>query len=184
MSEQNEDEHVKNKAKVEALLFATNGLTVDEIVKRTGIHKREVRKILEELELEYLDASKGVHVVNEGDVWKMSVKPEHTPNVKDLLPPEMPKGLLKTLAVIAANKPIKQSTVVKIRGNKAYGHIKKLEKMGFITSEKKGLTQILDLTEKFFEYFKVVESELNNKIGQEVKQKIKEIDEEPEDTKI
>ncbi|MCD6575945.1 MAG: SMC-Scp complex subunit ScpB [Nanoarchaeota archaeon] len=166
MSEQ--DEHAKNKAKVEALLFATNGLTVDEIVKRTGINKREVRKILDELELEYLDESKGVQVVNEGEIWKMSVKPEHTPNVKDLLPPEMPKSLIKTLAVIAANKPIKQSTVVKVRGNKAYDHIKRLEKMGFIITEKHGTTQLIDLTEKFFEYFQVVESELKEKVKQHV----------------
>jgi segregation and condensation protein B len=174
MSEQNE--YAKHKAKVEALLFATNGMTVDEIAKRTGINKREVRKILEELELEYLDESKGVHVVREGDYWKMSVKPEHTPNVKDLLPPEMPKALLETLAVIAANKPIKQSTVVRIRGNKAYSHIKKLEKMGFVTTEKKGLTLMIDLTERFFEYFQIVENELSNKIGPELKEKIKEVD--------
>lgn len=166
----------KNKAKVEALLFATNGLTVEEISKRTGLKKKEIEKILEELEMEYLDESKGVHVINEGDVWKMSVKPEHTPNIKDLLPPEIPKGVIKTLAIIAAKKPIKQSTVVKIRGNKAYGHIKKLEKLGFITSEKHGTTQMLDLTEKFFDYFQVVESELKKQIKPEDMEKIESVE--------
>ena len=182
MSEQNEE---KRKAKVEALLFATNGMTIDEISKRTGFRKREVEKILEELEMDYLNESKGVQVINEGEVWKMSVKPEHTPNVKDLLPPEMPKSLIKTLAVIASNKPIKQSTVVKIRGNKAYGQVKKLEKMGFITTEKFGVTQMIDLTEKFFEYFRIVESELKQRIDPDVRKKIKEMDaEEQADTKI
>lgn len=115
--------------------------------------------------MEHLKESKGVHVIKEGDVWKMSVKPEHTPNIKDLLPPEMPKGLIKTLAVIAAKKPVKQSLIIKVRGNKAYAQVKKLEKMGFITMEKKGNTQILDLTEKFFDYFQVVASELKEKIA-------------------
>jgi len=179
MSEKDES---KKKAKIEALLFATNGLTIDEISKRTGFRKREVEKILEELEIEYLNESKGVQVVNEGGLWKMSVKPEHTPNVKDLLPPEMPKSLIKTLAIIASNKPIKQSTIVKIRGNKSYGQIKKLEKMGFITTEKFGTTQMIDLTEKFFKYFQIVESELKQKISPDVKKKIEEI--ENEDTKI
>jgi chromosome segregation and condensation protein ScpB len=36
--------------------------------------------------------------------------------------------------------------------------------MGFITMEKKGNTQILDLTEKFFDYFQVIKSELKEKI--------------------
>jgi len=156
------DSKEKKKAAIEALLFATHGLTVDEISKRTGFPKKEVLCLLEELEMEYLDESKGISIVKDGDIWKMSVKPEHTPNVKDLLPPEMPKALIKTLAVIAANKPIKQSVVVKIRGNKAYDHIRKLEKMGFITREKYGNTQIIDLTQKFFDYFQVVESELRD----------------------
>ncbi len=178
-----DEDYTKHKAKVEALLFATNGLTVEEIMKKTGINKRDVKKILDALELEYLDESKGVQIINEGDIWKMSIKPEHTPDVKDMLPPEMPSGLIKTLAVIAAKKPIKQSTVVKIRGNKAYGHIKKLERMGFVLSEKHGTTQLLDLTEKFFEYFSVVESKFREQISQETKKKVEEIEAE-EDTKI
>lgn len=156
-------DHEKKKAAIEALLFAANGFTADEIAKRTGYEKKEVNKILEELEMEYLQDSKGVHIIKEGDIWKMSVKPEHTPNVRDLLPPEMPTGLIKTLAVIAAKKPVKQSLIIKMRGNKAYGHIKKLEKMGFLTMEKKGTTQILDLTEKFFDYFQVYRTELQEK---------------------
>lgn len=156
-------DYEKKKAAVEALLFAANGFTLDEIAKRTGYEKKEVSKILEELEMEYLTESKGVHIIKEGDIWKMSVKPEHTPNVRDLLPPEMPTALIKTLAVIASKKPVKQSLVIKMRGNKAYGHVKKLEKMGFITMEKKGTTQVLDLTEKFFEYFQVYRTELEEK---------------------
>ena len=114
--------------------------------------------------MEHLHDAKGIHVIKEGDIWKMSIKPEMTPKVKDLLPPEMPKSLSKTLAIIAAKKPIKQSMVVKIRGNKAYVHIKKLIKAGFVTADKKGNTQILDITQKFLNYFQVTEAELKKKI--------------------
>ncbi len=175
-NEKSNADYEKDKATVEALLFATNGLTVGEILKKTKLRKQEVEKILEELEMEYLKESKGVHIIKEGEVWKMSVKPEHTHDIKDILPPEMPKGLIKTLAIIAAKKPIKQSTIIKIRGNKAYGHIKKLEKLGFLTSEKYGTTQMLDLTEKFFSYFSVVESEFKQQVSPEIKKKIDEID--------
>ena len=177
-----DSQHEQLKATVEALLFATNGLTVEEIQKKTKLHKRDIEKVLDELEMDYLNDSKGVHIVKEGDVWKMSVKPEHTHDIKDLLPPEMPKGLIKTLAIVAAKKPIKQSTIIKIRGNKAYGHIKKLERIGFITSEKHGTTQMLDLTEKFFSYFSVEESELKKNVSSELKEKIEEIENAADET--
>jgi len=160
-------EKKRSKAEIEALLFATNGLTLDEISERTGIDKKITEELLEDLELEHEKDERGIHVIQEGKLWKMGIKPEMTPQIKDLLPPELPKGLTKTLAVIAAKKPVRQSTIVKIRGNKAYDHVKKLVKSGFITSDKKGNTQILDLTQKFFDYFKVSEKELKHQIKEE-----------------
>jgi segregation and condensation protein B len=153
----------KEKASIEALLFATNGLTIEEISRRTGIPPGRTKRILEELELENFNDSRGVHIEQQGNIWKMAIKPEMVPQLADLLPPEFPKSLLKTLAIIAAKKPVKQSLIVKIRGNKAYDHIKKLEKLGFITSEKKGTTMLLDLTQSFFNYFQLNEIQIKDK---------------------
>ena len=158
----NEDKDVR--ATVEALLFATNGLTVQELCRRTGFSKKAVETALEELEIEHSQDSRGIHIIQEGDIWKMSVKPHVTIKVKDLLPPEFPQGLVKTLALIAAKKPVKQSIIIHIRGNKAYGHVKQLLKLGFITTEPFGQTQILDLTQKFFDYFDVEPEKLEENI--------------------
>lgn len=147
----------KEKAGLEALLFATNGMNVDELSKRTGLTPGKIKRLLEELELEHLNDERGIHVEQIGEIWRMTVKPEMIPNLRDLLPPEFPKSLLKTLAIVAAKKPVRQSLIVKIRGNKAYDHIKKLTRLGFITSEKKGTTQVLDLTQNFFNYFQLDE---------------------------
>lgn len=152
------------KARIEAILFATNGLTTKEIATRTDIHKKEVESLLQELELEHMDNNRGVHVIKDGDIWKMSVKPEMTAQVRDILPPELPKGLTRTLAVIAAKKPIKQSLLIKIRGNKAYAHVKKLLKKGFIVAEKEGNTQLIDLTQKFFNYFQIKREDFEKEI--------------------
>jgi len=162
MSQEETDEK-RAKAEIEAVLFATNGLTVDEISRRTNIPAKKVKDILEELELEHMNNVRGIHVVQEGDIWKMSIKPEMTIFVKDLLPPEFPKSLMKTLAIIAAKKPVKQSLIVRMRGNKAYEQIKKLIRLGFITAEKFGSTMILDLTQKFFNYFQLKENEIKEK---------------------
>ncbi|MDD5182356.1 MAG: SMC-Scp complex subunit ScpB [Candidatus Nanoarchaeia archaeon] len=161
--EKETQQSVKQKAEIEAVLFATNGLTVAEISKRTGITEKTVKDILEELELEHMNNVRGIHVLQEGDIWKMSIKPEMTVFVKDLLPPEFPKALMKTLAIIAAKKPVKQSVIVRIRGNKAYEQVKKLIRLGFVTSEKFGSTMMLDLTQKFFDYFQLRETEIPEK---------------------
>lgn len=157
------EEETKLKAAIEALLFATNGMTVDEIAKRLAVTKDKAKQLLEEMELSDLSDVKGVHIIQEGGIWKMSVKPEMTHKVRDLIPPELPVALTKTLAIIAAKKPVKQSVVVRIRGNKAYDHVKKLENLGFVTSQRFGSTKILDLTEKFFKYFQLKEIERSEK---------------------
>ena len=166
MSQEMKDKKSKthDKAAIEALLFATNGLTLDDIAKRTGMNKKAAEEILEELELEHETDERGIHVIQEGSIWKMSVKPEMTVQIRDLLPPDLPAGLTKTLAIIAAKKPVRQSIIVKIRGNKAYDHVKKLVKLGFITAERRGNTQILDLTQRFFDYFRVTEENLKSQI--------------------
>lgn len=162
MSEKEKETNLamKQKAEIEAVLFATNGLTVDEISRRTNIPAKIAKDILEELELEHMQDARGIHVIQEGDIWKMSIKPEMTVFVRDLLPPEFPKSLIKTLAIIAAKKPVKQSVIVRIRGNKAYEQIKKLIRLGFVTAEKFGSTMVLDLTQKFFDYFQLSENQI------------------------
>ena len=147
----------KEKAVIEALLFAMPEATVDELSKKSGISKSQVNKILNELKEEYKE--RGIRLINEGEIWKFTIIQDAAEKVK--LPPEFPKSLVETLAVIAANRPIKQSDIIKIRGNRAYEHIKKLENLGFIQSERHGNTLIIDLTDKFFEYFSISNEELN-----------------------
>jgi len=183
---QNQESHQNNRqekrASIEALLFATNGMTLSEISARTGIKVEEVESILDELEADYNSNERGIHITLDGDLWKMSIKPGITLQVKDLLPPELPSSLTKTLAIIAAKKPIKQSTVVKIRGNKAYDHIKKLQKLGFVVSSKNANTLLLDVTQKFFDYFRINEDDFKAKINlsKDVAEKLETLDNETE----
>ena len=53
-----------------------------------------------------------------------------------------------------------QCDIIKIRGTKAYDHIKFLRENEFITAEKTGRTRLIKLAPKFFEYFDVVEESL------------------------
>ncbi|RLG18515.1 SMC-Scp complex subunit ScpB [Nanoarchaeota archaeon] len=144
------------KSKIEALLFATNtGFTTEEIAKRVGITIKDAKKAIEELKKELKERGSSIEIINENGRWRMTIKSYLVPLVRDLLPMDMPKSKLKTLAVIVFKSPVKQSEVVAIRGNKAYEHIRELEKEGFVSSKKYGRTRMLNITRKFFEKFDV-----------------------------
>jgi segregation and condensation protein B len=84
----------------------------------------------------------------------MQLKAKYAHKVKRLsLKPVLTKGPLKTLSYIAYNQPVLQTRVVQVRGNHAYNHIKKLEKLKFITREEEGRTRIIKTTPFFSNYF-------------------------------
>ena len=50
---------------------------------------------------------------------------------------------------------MKQSVLIKIRGNKAYDHVKKFTEMGLVNKKKTGHTSELTLSEDFYDYFQI-----------------------------
>jgi chromosome segregation and condensation protein ScpB len=58
---------------------------------------------------------------------------------------------------------MKQSVVIKIRGNKAYEHIKKFVDLNLLHKKKLGHTAELSLTDQFYEYFHVNEQKEKDK---------------------
>jgi segregation and condensation protein B len=68
---------------------------------------------------------------------------------------EFSKGEKETLAMIAYKQPIKQSVIIKIRGNKAYEHIKRFSELDLIKKKKTGHTNELSLSDEFYDYFNI-----------------------------
>lgn len=135
-------------------MFASSkGLSVSEIAEKLKLKEDEVLEALEELKRKYGEGDSSIEVVEELGIWKMRIRPKVAKFLKNLVKPEIPRSILETLAYIAYKNPVKQSEVVKFRGNKAYKHIKDLIESGFITSRKLGRTLLLELTPKFYEYF-------------------------------
>jgi len=154
------------KKKIEALLFATQGLTVKKISDKLSINDKVALKSLKELRSDYEKRDSAFIISEAGDLWKLTVQSEHVDLVKDLIPSEFPKSLLETLAVIAWKSPANQSQVIKVRGNKAYNHIKYLESAGLIISKPKGRSRELKLTDKFYDYFNSDSKEIKDKLTQ------------------
>jgi len=152
MDESAENENMK---KVEAALFiAGRFLTLQELVMLTDINPLMLREILEKLIEKYNDNS-GIEIVEKSGSWKMDVGQEHVHMINKLATgsAEFSKAEQETLAVIAYKQPVKQSVIIKIRGNKAYDHIKHFIDINLVQAKKSGRTRELRLSDDFFEYF-------------------------------
>lgn len=150
----------ENQRKVEAALFvAGRFLSVQELVALTDVNPLMLRKILEDLGDQY--KSSGIEIVRKNELWKMDVAADYTWIVNKLATgsAEFSKAEQETLAIIAYKQPMKQSVLVKIRGNKAYEHISKFAEMGLVNKKRQGHTAELTLSESFYEYFSVPPSD-------------------------
>ncbi|MDA1196798.1 MAG: SMC-Scp complex subunit ScpB [Nanoarchaeota archaeon] len=172
------------KYKIEALLFSSGRrMNLEEFETHTKAPSDDIREALKVLEEEYKQRNSSIHIVDDGNAWKLSVKDEHVDSVRQVVTKtELSKSLLETLAVIAFKYPIQQADLIKIRTNKAYDHLSELEELGYITRQKFGRTRLIKLTEKFFEYFDLPESKLKEKfqdfegIAKAITEKEEEID--------
>lgn len=153
--EMDESAEAENTKKVEAALFiAGRFLSLQELVMLTDINPLMIREILEKLIEKYNDNS-GIEITEKGDGWKMDVRQEHVHMINKLATgnAEFTKAEQETLAVIAYKQPVKQSVIIKIRGNKAYDHIKHFVDINLVQAKKAGRTRELKLSDDFFEYF-------------------------------
>lgn len=156
---------------IEAALFtAGKPLTLSEISKVTGIKKEGIKKSIENLKNRYKEKKTALEIKKVGKKYVMQVKTEYSDEVRKLAPKDISEPVLRTLSLIAFRQPIRQSEVVNIRGNKAYNHIKELEKASLLNSEPQGRTKLLFTTDSFAEYFGLDVSdpnEVRNKLSKQ-----------------
>jgi len=145
---------------IEAILFSSSeAVDVRDIRKITGKDKIEILNAITELIKEYESRETSIEIIRVGEKFLMRVKPQFAEFVDKFTVSEFDRGTLRTLAVIAMKQPITLSKVAKIRGNKCYEHVKRLQERGFVKAEKRGRSTILTTTEEFARYFGLESSE-------------------------
>ncbi len=149
-----------NLKKVEAIFFVSaRFLNMSELISLTDLNPIILRELIEKLREKYDKEDSAIEIVHkqgEGtEMWKMDVKPEFSNMINRLATgsSEFSKAEKETLAIIAYKQPIKQSVLVKIRGNKAYDHIKKFMDLQLIKKKRMGHTYELSVADDFFDYF-------------------------------
>ena len=98
-------------------------------------------------------------IIEKNGLWKMDVRQDFFYLINKLATgsSEFSKAEQETLAIIAYKQPIKQSVIIKLRGNKAYDHVKKFSELGLLKKKKEGHTHILLLSDEFYDYFNLEE---------------------------
>jgi segregation and condensation protein B len=151
----------KENLKILEAIFFISGrfLTMQEIVSLSDLNPLIVSDLISKLKRKYEDQDSAFEIIEKNGLWKMDVKQDFFYLINKLATgsSEFSKAEQETLAIIAYKQPIKQSVIIKIRGNKAYDHIKKFFELGLLKKKKEGHTHILTLSEEFYEYFNLEE---------------------------
>ena len=139
---------------MEAALFsASEAITVEELVSKTGLDESTVRYALMDLKREYEERGSAIMISKIGNDWRMMLRTEYTQFTGTFSRAEMTPGMMRTLSTIAYNQPVMQSKLKLARGERTYDDVKALIDAGFVHGKKVGQTLELTTTKKFAEYF-------------------------------
>jgi|TARA_Y100000310_G_scaffold301750_1_gene338498 segregation and condensation protein B len=154
--ELDENKELENIKKIEAAFFlSARYLSLKELVLLTDINPLMLKELIEKLIQRYNNEESAIEIVTKENMWKMDVRQEYISMVNKLATgsSEFTKAEQETLAVIAYKQPVKQSIIIKIRGNKAYDHVKNFITIGLVQAKQIGHTKELKLSDDFFDYF-------------------------------
>jgi len=146
---------------LEAILFVSGRfLNMNDLISLSDLNPIIISDLLEQLKEKYEKVGSALMIVEKSDMWKMDVRPEHSDIINKIATgsSEFTKAEQETLAIIAYKQPIKQSVIIKIRGNKAYDHVKKFVDLGLLKRKKIGHTHELSLSDEFYDYFNLQNS--------------------------
>ncbi|MEP7352354.1 MAG: SMC-Scp complex subunit ScpB [Acidobacteriota bacterium] len=120
------------KAILEAVVYVTDEpLTLQQLTAALGQPIDRIKRLLDELVLEFAQPEHGLTIREVAGGYKMATKPEHHEAVrafvKKLTPPlKLSLAALETLAVIAYKQPVTGPEIMEIRGVQGLGVLKTL----------------------------------------------------------
>ena len=148
----------ENLKTLEAIFFVSGRfLSMQELVSLSDLNPIIIQNLIGRLKEKYDESDSAMEIVQKNGSWKMDVRKEYFDIINKLATgsSEFSKAEQETLAIIAFKQPIKQSVIIKIRGNMAYNHIKKFSELGLVKKKKMGHTYELSLSDEFYDYFNV-----------------------------
>lgn len=158
IDEAKEKEYLK---RIEAIFFVSGRfLSMQELISLSDLNPIIIKELIDKLKEKYNKDDSAIEITERNGLWKMDIRKEFG-NIANRLASgssEFTKAERETLAIIAYKQPIKQSVIIKIRGNKAYDHIKRFIELNLVKKKKVGHTNELTLSDEFYDYFNVQDS--------------------------
>ena len=110
-----------------------------------------------ELISDYAYRDSALEVVETETGYSLQLRSVFDDLTDDIIPAELGKGALRTLAAIALKNPIVQTELIELRGSTAYQHVQELVEMGFVRKRRQesGRSYLLEVTNKFHQYFEI-----------------------------
>ncbi|MEM7757472.1 MAG: SMC-Scp complex subunit ScpB [Cyanobacteria bacterium P01_G01_bin.67] len=160
---------MKLATKIEAIIYLKGKpLSVDEIFACLHHQEPETSKLAEsdreliedgliELMNDYAHRDSALEIVETEAGYSLQLKNEYEYLLRELVPAELGKGALRTLAAVALRNPILQTELIDLRGSSAYQQVAELVKLGFVRKREQadGRSYWLEVTNKFHQYFEI-----------------------------
>jgi segregation and condensation protein B len=130
---------------------------VGESGKMSEEDRASVEDALIELMNDYAHRDSALEIAETQTGYSLQLKNEYGYLLKELVPAELGKGALRTLAAVAIKNPILQTELIDLRGSSAYQQVAELVKLGFIRKREQadGRSYWLEVTNKFHQYFEI-----------------------------
>ncbi|MCC0178575.1 SMC-Scp complex subunit ScpB [Waterburya agarophytonicola K14] len=128
-----------------------------ESSKISAENRALVEDALIELMNDYAHRDSALEISETEAGYSLQLKNEYGYLLKELVPAELGKGALRTLAAVAIKNPILQTELIDLRGSSAYQQVSELVKLGFIRKREQadGRSYWLEVTNKFHQYFEI-----------------------------
>jgi segregation and condensation protein B len=147
------------KQKVEAVLYLKGQpMNLAAIAEALGCEVEDAEMGLIDLITEYAHRDSALEIVETDVGFSLRLRSEFEDLVHKLIPVDLGRGVLRTLAAIALKKNIVQSELIELRGAGAYQHVQELVEQGFVRKKRQadgGRSSVLQVTTKFHQYFEI-----------------------------
>ena len=142
---------------IEEVFNCLNQQQPGESSKISEEDRASVEDALIELMNDYAHRDSALEITETEAGYSLQLKDEYGYLLKELVPAELGKGALRTLAAVAIKNPILQTELIDLRGSSAYQQVGELVKLGFVRKREQadGRSYWLEVTNKFHQYFEI-----------------------------
>ncbi len=143
---------MNERAVVEAVIFASRGITLKRLKKVTGIDEDSLKEIIKEIQKDCEKESSGVELREVEGRYRFYTKKIYSDYVEKVTRKKYSKlneSQLEVVVIIAMNGPLPKREIDRMRGKDSSTVIRSLREMGVISSRRKGRSVLYNLTRGF-----------------------------------